>query len=134
MFDGALFKSLIAMIVLLAWQACAGAAEFDPTRPPTLSSKPMGPAPAIAKVNPQDYKVTSILIADQRKVAVINNQVVTAGDSVKAAGNGKVTVKEITASTVRLFKAHQEFEVRLASEDIGKISLIGNDEGQKESH
>jgi len=106
----------------MAWQISVCAAEYDPTRPPFLSAA----APATMKavtVNPKDFNVTAILISPQRKIAVVNNQVVMPGDSVKAAGSGKATVKDITPSAVMLVKAQQVFEVRLPSSVSSKTTI-----------
>jgi hypothetical protein len=92
------------------------AETFDPTRPPVLN-KSARPAPVVhrPRLNPQDYRVTSILVSEQRKVAVINNQVVTIGDTVKAGESGDATITNINAAEVTLSKARQEIVVRLPS-------------------
>ena len=57
--------------------------SYDPTRPPNLKAKPV-PTVKPVNVNQRDFQVSSILLSEQRKVAVINNQVVTIGDTVTA--------------------------------------------------
>jgi hypothetical protein len=122
---------LIITLLTLTWNASLFAAAYDPTRPPMLNpiQKPANVAVVkTKKVNPRDYKVTSILISGERKVAVINNQVVSLGDTVKGGKHGPVTVKAITTSAVILVKARQQFSVRLPSSEYPKTSL---DEGGK---
>ena len=118
--DGLVFKGLTAITlsaaVFLAAQAPARAENFDPTRPP-LETKP-GPAPVVhvPQVNPHDYKVTSILMSDKRKVAGINHQVVTVGDTV-GGQSGQVTVTAIRTAEITLRNARREFVVRLPSSE-----------------
>jgi hypothetical protein len=107
--------------------------SFDPTRPPLLRNKPR-PAPSVKlpKLNPQDYQVTSILLSEQRQVAVINNQVVTVGDAVTAGKTGKALVIKINASEVTLNKARREFVVRLPSSQYIKSAVSRPTEGLKD--
>ena len=101
------------------------AETFDPTKPPVINSKPTTvPAVKPPRINPRDYQVTSILLSEQRQVAVINNQVVSVGDAVTAGEAGKATVTKIEASEVTLSKARREFVVRLPSSQYVK-SVIG---------
>jgi hypothetical protein len=109
------------------------AEAFDPTRPPVLNAKPRSaPVVKLPKLNPQDYQVTSILSSDQRKVAVINNQVVTVGDVVKAGQSDKATVKKINTTEVTLSKARREFVVRLPSSQYLRPVVSGHTQGMKD--
>ena len=103
----------------------------DPTKPPTFHKK-LEPAPKPPKLNPQDYQVTSILVSGQRKVAVINNQVVSVGDEVKAGEADKARVTGIKASEVTLSKARREFTVRLPSSRYIKSAADGQTRGLKD--
>jgi hypothetical protein len=106
---------------------------FDPTRPPILQEKSvLVPTAKPLKFHETDYRVTSILSSGQRKVAVINNQVVTVGDKVTAGESGKATVIEITTSEVTLSKAQREFVVRLPSSQYTKSAVSGLTEGLKD--
>lgn len=61
--------------------ACAQQPLSDPTRPLVLSGVSVGtPAPKAIK-----WKLTSTLIAPQRQVAVINDQVVKVGEKIDGA-------------------------------------------------
>ena len=106
------------------------AESFDPTRPPNLKSKSV-PAPK-SNFNPQDYQVSCILLSDQRKVAVINNQVVTVGDTVTAEKSGNATIADIRASEVTLSKARRKFLVRLPSSQYEKSAVSGHTDGFKD--
>ena len=89
------------------------AETFDPTKPPNFQNKPRSAPPRLPNLNPQDFQVTSILVSDQRQVAVINNQVVTVGQVVTAGESAKATVTAISATEVTLSKARQEITVHL---------------------
>jgi hypothetical protein len=123
--------AIFSLLVLL--DSPLHAEAFDPTRPPVLNVKPRS-APAVKrpKLNPQDYEVTSILSSDQRKVAVINNQVVTVGDVVKAGQSDKATVKKINSTEVTLSKARREFVVRLRSSQYLRPVVNGHTQGMKD--
>ena len=107
------------------------AENFDPTKPPNLKSNVV-PAVRPLNLNPQDFRVTSILLSEQRKVAVINNQVVTIGEAVNTRESGKAIVTEIKASEVTLSKARREFVVRLPSSQYTKSPISGPTEGFKD--
>jgi len=109
------------------------AETFDPTKPPLLQNKPKSaPAPKLPKLNPHDYQVTSILVSEQRKVAVINNQVVRVGEVVTAGEGDKATVTEINAAEVTLSVAQREFTVRLPSSQYVKSAVTGQIQGLKD--
>ena len=108
------------------------AESFDPTKPPIFQNKPRYAPPKLAKLNPQDFQVTSILVSDQRKVAVINNQVVTVGQVVTAGESAKATVTGIRATEVTLSKARQEITVHLPSSQYIKPAGSGQSKGLKD--
>jgi len=104
------------LFTVLAWFCLPLQAEtFDPTKPPVFNQRKPAPIDNRPRLNPQDYQVTSILVSEQRKVAVINNQVVTIGDAVKAGKSGDATVTTINAAEVTLSKARHKIVVRLPS-------------------
>jgi sRNA-binding protein len=83
----------------LLYTVALDAVAFDPTRPPQLTtkSKSVKPKPEKVKVDRSVYRVSSILLGEQRKVAVINAKPVTIGDQVSDA-----TVVDIDSAGVRL--------------------------------
>jgi hypothetical protein len=109
------------------------AETFDPTKPPVFNSK-YSAAPTVKPppLNPRDYQVTSILLSEQRQVAVINNQVVSVGDAVTAGGAGTAEVIKINAAEVTLSKARRVFVVRLPSSQYKKSAIGGLTEGLKD--
>ena len=121
--------------VITAVAAPALRAEaVDPTRPPLQNPRP---APlAQPTIDLRDYQVTSILISEHRTVAVINNQVVTVGDTVSVAvtgaEGGRVTVSAINAAEVTLRKARHEFVVSLPSSQYIKSELPASQAGQSQ--
>ena len=121
----ALRVALSAVLSAVLWcfsVATLHAESYDPTRPPNLKAKP-APTVKTVNVNPRNFQVSSILLSEQRKVAVINNQVVTIGDTVTAKESDKAVVKEIKASEVTLSKAQREFVVRLPSSQYIKSAV-----------
>lgn len=117
----------------LLGSATLHAEGFDPTRPPIFNNNPdPTPTSKAPKLNPQDFRVTSILLSEHRQVAVINNQVVGVGDTVKAGKADKATVTKISATEVTLSKARYEFVVRLPSSQYTKSAISGPIEGLKD--
>lgn len=96
----AFIVSLIAVLMSFS-VAILQAESFDPTRATHLKSQ-SAPVLRPLNLNLRDYQVTSILLSEERKVAVTNNQVVTIGNTITAAGFGKATVTENKASEVTL--------------------------------
>jgi len=117
------------LVVLSAALSCLSVAtlhaeSYDPTKPPNLKAKPVLTVKPV-NLNPRDFQVSSILLSEQRKVAVINNQVVTIGDTVTAKESDKAVVTEIKASEVTLSKARRAFVVRLPSSQYIKSAVSG---------
>ncbi len=116
-----MFKCVSTIFILFTALvvACAAQAEtFDPTKPVIFKSKPKprksAPKPA-PKIDINAYQVSSILISPQRRIAVINGQVVSEGEKIDAA-----IVKEIQTAAVKLASGKTEFEIRLPSALIDK--------------
>jgi len=93
----------------------------DPTRPPITVHK-SGPAREVES----DVRVTAIFQSGERRVAVLNGQVVTAGDRV-----GAVTIQEINADGVRYVRAGRVEFARLPKQ-AAKVrrDAAGAEEGQ----
>ncbi len=85
-------KTTIAFVLLCvaAGGMVATADLHDPTRPDTAVAPPVS-APVTR------FVVSAILISDDRRVAIVNGQSVTAGDRI-----GGATVQAIDAHTVAL--------------------------------
>lgn len=77
---GMLFSSGMLVVALLAGVAVAASLP-DPTRPPGLSGRTPGAAEAVK----DDWQLGSILIASQRRVAVINGRPLTVGEQINGA-------------------------------------------------
>ena len=112
---------LMAVVSVLALPALRAEA-VDPTRPPLLQTPRSAPV-AAPRIDPTDYPVSSILVSEHRKVAVINNQVVSVGDTVNSAKGERATVIVINASEITLSRASREFVVRLPSSQY-RISAV----------
>lgn len=78
----------------------------DPTRPVILSGAAMG---ARAE-KPRQWKLTSTLIAPQRRVAVINDQVLTVGQKIDGA-----KLVAVRPGSVLLHQAGQTIQLKLIS-------------------
>ena len=90
--------------------ALAKAAELrDPMRPPAfalqkfrqakLSGKPAPPAVSTSRPKPKPLQLTSILFSQNRKIAIIDDQMLAVGDRIKGAELVKLT--RVTARLVR---------------------------------
>jgi len=95
----------LACGMLLACTQAAAAAEReglrDPLRPPMAGAEaPPGPDPA-------DWRLSSTLIAEGRRVAIINGRVVGAGQTVDGA-----RVLEVGPGRVRLRVGETRFTIR----------------------
>lgn len=109
--DGKLVLAMLVM-VLLVFAKVAPAAEFaDPTRPTYVQNDDAAQAENVRK----KYRLSSILVGEQRKLAVINGQRVREGDRV---GNAKVT--RISRSSVTLLIQDAAVNIALSAHDIKK--------------
>ena len=85
----------LAMLVIAATSLAHADSLIDPTRPPITVHK-SGPAREVDPV----VRVTAIFQSGERRVAVLDGQVVKVGDRV-----GAVTIQEINADGVRYLRA-----------------------------
>lgn len=87
-------RALITLLlVCLVWPAAAVAAEQlrDPTRPSWLPDPGRQQRPVVTR-----YRLESVLIAAERRVAVINGRVVTVGDVVDGAAVLSIEPEAVT--------------------------------------
>ncbi len=94
---------------------------IDPTQPPDLD------APVDVQVESTDFKLSAIFRVGTRSVAVINGEHVAVGDAI-----GDSTVKEISASTVRVSGPDGSRTLRLRKSIIKRPSSVRS--GENESH
>lgn len=87
----------------------------DPTRPPGYRLILPGGKKAATKLR---YTLSSVRISSVRRVAIINNRSVEAGDRVNGA-----KVIAIYPSEVKLTKQGKEFTVKLLSQVVKKTSV-----------
>ena len=100
----------VLALALLAFIEVASAAEFaDPTRPTYVQSDDAAQAANVRK----KYRLSSILVGEQRKLAVINGQRVREGDRV-----GSAKVKRISKSSVTLLIQDAAVNIALSAHDI----------------
>ncbi len=116
-------RSLLVLALLwgLGLVPSAHAELGDPTRPPDVStvaveSSESGDAP---------FRVSTILIAPGRKVAIVNGSRVEVGDEV-----GGATVSEINAQAVLLEMTGEEFELRISGQPVKVVAR--SDYGEEE--
>ena len=102
---------------LLAAYATAAWALDDPTRPPQLGAGPVADTAAPVA----DWQVTSILIAGERKVAVVNGHSVVEGGQVGGAEIVRIAPTEITLRGVA-----GEFTVKLLSQEVRMPAAAGH--------
>jgi len=100
---------LVCLALLLASTSLYANLDLpDPTRPgnlvPQVAMLPM----SLVK----QFKLNSVLISSQRRVAIINDKSVEVGDSVNGA-----TVKQIEKSRVELVKQGTRFSLSLVDHD-----------------
>jgi MSHA biogenesis protein MshK len=101
------------IIVLCLMAICAQAQAPDPTKPLNYTAAASG-----ANGDAQDtIKLTSILISSDRKVAIINGQVLQEGQTLKGVG---AQVKKIDADAVTLQQNSKAWRVPLNSTTIRK--------------
>ena len=107
---------LTVSAVLLAGPLLTDGAEVlrDPTRPYAAApiAEPTG-ARAIAKAT--GFNVTTILVSEKRRVAIVNGKRVSEGDQVDGA-----TVVKILADRLRLDLDGKEFTTRLPPDALRK--------------
>jgi hypothetical protein len=72
-----MFKVMVCMIIGVFGLVSTGYARFDPTRP--ADYRDVGAKKFVRKV---DIAVTAIIIADDRRIAVVNDYVVKVGDEI----------------------------------------------------
>ena len=112
---------VFALLCGLGMVPSARAELGDPTRPPDIStvsveSLESGEAP---------FRVSSILMAPGRKIAIVNESRVEVGDEV-----GGATVSEINAQAVLLEMGGEEIELRISGQPIKVIAK--SDYGEEE--
>lgn len=112
-------------LAILALSMHASAESADPTRPLFFKSKQsvqLVKTKPVTKQTPapveklEVYRLTSTLISNKRKIAVINNQVVSVGDKV-----GKAEVIAIKPAVVHLKSGNKQIVLALAIEKIDKV-------------
>lgn len=101
--------ALLALALLVIVKAVPAAELADPTRPTYVQSDDAAQAENVRK----KYRLSSILVGEQRKLAVINGQRVREGDRV---GNAKVT--RISRSSVTLLIQDAAVSIALSAHDI----------------
>lgn len=106
-----MFRRQVAVLILGGFLAVlmpadrGGAASLpDPTRPPQRFIAPV----ASGSVVPKNWQLGSILIAPQRRVAVINGRPLSVGDRVSGA-----KVVAIESDQVRLRRGSRDFVLEL---------------------
>ena len=106
-----MFKHIIitSFVLGLAAGSIAAAADLrDPTRPDTAVA-PTANAPATR------FVVSAIFVSDERRVAIVNGKMVTAGDRI-----GGATVRAIDAHSVTLRYQNKTIHARLLSTKVRK--------------
>ncbi|CDG82758.1 putative uncharacterized domain protein [Janthinobacterium agaricidamnosum NBRC 102515 = DSM 9628] len=114
-------RCLFALLACVAGSAAAQSL-VDPTRP--ADAPPAGAAAAAAAAGPVLPQIQSLLVSDQRRVAVIDGQTVRIGDKVGAA-----TVVNIGETTLVLRRGKKLETLRLYP----KAAEAG-DVGKKQTH
>ncbi len=112
---------VLALLWGLGLVPSAHAELGDPTRPPDVST--------VAVESPESgdapFRVSTILIAPGRKVAIVNGSRVEVGDEV-----GGATVSEINAQAVLLEMTGEEFELRISGQPVKVVAR--SDYGEEE--
>ena len=91
---------LLLLVVLVLMNSTILFAESDPMRPPMVSTSAKQAAPG--------WVLNSVLISDERHVAVINQRPVRVGDKINGA-----RVLAIYPDRVRLSRAEKTFLIKL---------------------
>lgn len=103
--------SVLAAVMFIVGNTAAGP---DPTRPPTPDE--IRAWRGQAGDQPATWRLESILISEQRRVAVINGQTVSTGDQVDGA-----VVTAIAAGSVRLAARGEIVELTMDRQASSKI-------------
>ncbi len=114
---------VLALLWGLGLVPSAHAELGDPTRPPDVSTVAVESPESGAGDAP--FRVSTILIAPGRKVAIVNGSRVEVGDEV-----GGATVSEINAQAVLLEMTGEEFELRISGQPVKVIAR--SDYGEEE--
>jgi len=96
----------VVAVLAVACAAPVGAELGDPTRPPHYKKQAKLPQTAAAVA--EKWALTSVLISPQRRVAIVNGQMVQEGDTV-----GSSRVVRIRTSEVLLQRGADQFVVSL---------------------
>lgn len=91
----ALSRGALALMAALSLPAYSQSGLGDPTRPTSLSE----PGETVRSVQAPRWRLQSTLVADDRRVAVINGRAVSQGQSIDGA-----TVLEVRADGVTLLQ------------------------------
>lgn len=102
------FSSLLSALLLNSAVAQAKLALSDPTKPSRFVAQAVVSTAPLAK----QFKLHSVLISSQRRVAVINEKSVQVGDTVNGA-----TVQQINKNRVVLDKQGRRFNLNLVEHD-----------------
>lgn len=105
-----LWSALAALVLLLGVPLMAAAELRDPLKPPA----PEQPAAAATtQVDPADWRLASTLVAEGRRVAVINGRVVGPGQTVDGA-----RVVSVGRGEAHLRVGDQRFTIRSSTPSI----------------
>lgn len=109
--------ALIAAVVSALWCAELPATTDDPMRPVTRPGIRVEPDAEPQPARRPDWVLSSTLVSELRRVAVINDRLVGVGDSILGA-----RVVGIGARSARLRYAGQEFLLQLGTVRVDKRS------------
>ncbi len=113
----------LALVAALAVTAGARGAEFrDPTRPPAAVQAPT--STRTPQVKAPDWRLSSILIAPDRRVAVISGQALVEGEVIDGA-----RVVKITPAEVLLRRGKREYTLKLTPDRL-KVPSTDYQEGK----
>ena len=114
-FAGWLLATVLTAAVICQQQLTA-AELSDPTRPPSVTSEPQVTRTGGAKTLPgARLRLLSTLVAPDRRLAVINDQVVQKGDKI-----GNAEILDIQATSVKLRRGTLEYQLELLSKKVKK--------------
>lgn len=113
-------EQAVMLAIVLMTSSVAGAGDLaDPTRPPVVARKPSATAPVVVATP----RVTAIFQSGERRVAVLDGQVVKAGDRI-----GDVVVEAVTAEGVRYRRAGKVEYARLPEQAASVRRRIDSEE------
>ncbi len=117
-------RSLLVLVLLcgLAMARSARAELGDPTRPPDFSNVSV----EAVESGGSPFRVSSILVAPDRQVAIVNGARVEVGDEVSGA-----TVTQIKGQAVLLQLAEEELELRISGEPVKVVAKSDGGEGKE---